>query len=80
MAALELWSGRGMDRVVTLSELSLTIGSDPESADLALDDPAVSRVHAILEQVGSTWLVRDLGLAQRHPAQRQAADRPAPPP
>ena len=60
MPALELWSGRGMDRVVTLSEVSLTIGSDPESADLALDDPAVSRVHAILEQVGrpgscGTW-------------------------
>ena len=61
MAALELWSGRGMDRVVTLSDATLTIGSDPESADLALDDPAVSRVHAILEQVGTTWLVRDLG-------------------
>ena len=61
MAALELWSGRGMDRVVTLSEVSLTIGSDPESADLALDDPAVSRVHALLDRFGSTWLVLDLG-------------------
>ena len=61
MPALELWSGHGMDRVVTLSEVSLTIGSDAESADLALDDPAVSRVHAILEPVGTTWLVRDLG-------------------
>ena len=61
MPALEVWSGRGKDRVVTLSEASLTIGSDPDSADLALADPAVSRVHAILEQVGTTWLVRDLG-------------------
>jgi len=61
MAALELWSGRGMDRVITLSEVSLTIGSDPESAELALDDPAVSRVHARLDRFGSTWLVLDLG-------------------
>ena len=50
MAALELWSGHGMIRVVTLSGVSLTIGSDPESADLALDDPAVSRVHADLDR------------------------------
>jgi len=61
MAALELWSGRGMDRVVTLGEVSLTIGSDPESANLALDDPAVSRVHARLDRFGSTWAVLDLG-------------------
>jgi pSer/pThr/pTyr-binding forkhead associated (FHA) protein len=61
MPALELWSGRGRDRVVTLTDEAYTIGSDPESADLALADPAVSRVHAVLEQVGTTWLVRDLG-------------------
>ena len=61
MPALELWSGRGKDRVVTLSGVSLTVGSDPESADLALDDPAVSRVHARLDRIGSTWLVLDLG-------------------
>ena len=61
MPALELWSGGGRDRVVTLTEASYTLGSDPESADIALADATVSRVHAILEQVGTTWLVRDLG-------------------
>ena len=80
MPALELWSGRGMDRVVTLGEVSLTIGSDPESADLALDDPAVSRVHAILEPVGIDLAGAGPRIAERHPPQRQAADRPAPPP
>ena len=47
--------------LVISDEASLRIGSDAESVDLALADPAVSRVHAILEQVGTTWLVRDLG-------------------
>jgi pSer/pThr/pTyr-binding forkhead associated (FHA) protein len=61
MPALELWSEQGRDRVVSLGAASYTIGSDPESADLALADSAVSRVHAVLEQVGTTWLVRDLG-------------------
>ena len=61
MPALEVWSGRGMDHVVTLSEASLMIGSDADSVDLVLADPAVSRVHAILERIGTTWLVRDLG-------------------
>ena len=61
MPAVELWTGRGRDRVLTLVHSSYTIGSDPESADIALADPAVSRVHASLERVGTTWLVRDLG-------------------
>jgi hypothetical protein len=61
MPALEVWTGRGVERVVTLAERSCTLGSDEGSADIALADPAVSRVHAVLERVGTTWLVRDLG-------------------
>lgn len=61
MAAVELWSERGRDRVVTLTAVSYIVGSDPGSADIALDDAAVSRVHAVLERVGTTWLVRDVG-------------------
>ena len=61
MPALEVWSGRGRDRVVTLSDGPYTLGSDEGSADITLADPAVSRVHAILERVGTTWLLRDLG-------------------
>ena len=61
MPSVELWNGRVRDRVVTLVEPTYTIGSDPESADIALIDGTVSRVHASLERVGGTWLVRDLG-------------------
>src|SRR4051794_25738531 len=61
MAAVELWSGRGRDGVITLVAPSYVVGSDPDSADIAVDDPAVSRVHAVLERVGTTWLVRDVG-------------------
>lgn len=61
MPSVELWNGRVRDRVVTLVESTYTIGSDPESADIALIDGTVSRVHASLERVGGTWLVRDLG-------------------
>ena len=60
MPAVEVWSDRGRDRVVTLAVPTYTIGSDPES-DIPLDDRTVSAVHAVLERVGTTWLVRDLG-------------------
>jgi pSer/pThr/pTyr-binding forkhead associated (FHA) protein len=61
MPALEVWGDRGRDRVVTLSDGPYTLGSDEGSADIALADPAVSRVHAIFERVGTAWLLRDLG-------------------
>ena len=61
MPALELWSTHGWERVITLTGPTHTIGSDPESADIPLADAAVSRVHAVLEQVGTAWLVRDVG-------------------
>lgn len=60
MPAVEVWCSRGYE-VVTLSESVYTVGSDPEAAAVAVDDPAVSQVHVILERIGSTWLVRDLG-------------------
>jgi hypothetical protein len=37
------------------------MGTDAESVDLVLADPTVSGVHALLERVGTTWLLRDLG-------------------
>ncbi|MFL6203802.1 MAG: FHA domain-containing protein, partial [Acidimicrobiales bacterium] len=81
MPALELWSSHGWERVITLAGPTHTVGSDPESADIALTDAAVSRVHAVLEQVGSTWLVRDVGArngtllnGERITAQRRLRD------
>jgi hypothetical protein len=61
MPVVELWDGRWRDRVVELTGTSCIVGSDEESADIALSDETVSSVHAILERVGTTWLVRDLG-------------------
>ena len=61
MPVIELWDGRWRDRVVELTGTSCIVGSDEESVDIALSDDTVSGVHAILERVGTTWLVRDLG-------------------
>jgi pSer/pThr/pTyr-binding forkhead associated (FHA) protein len=61
MAVLEVWSSRGRGDIVALTEPSYLIGSDPTSAQIALDDATVSGVHAAVERVGPTWLVRDLG-------------------
>lgn len=61
MPTVEVWSDRGRDRVVTLDGPSYLVGSDVESADIAVSDATVSRVHAVLERVGTTWLVRDVG-------------------
>ena len=61
MPAIEVWSERGRDAVVTLDAPTYTIGSDPSSASIVLDDPTVSAVHALLERVGTVWLVRDVG-------------------
>jgi hypothetical protein len=61
MPTVEIWSDRGRDHIVTLDAASYTIGSDIDSADIVLSDATVSRVHAMLERVGSAWLVRDVG-------------------
>ena len=53
--------GRSAD-VVTL-ELDggrVTVGKD-EQNDLVLDDPTVSRLHAVLERFAAGWCVTDLG-------------------
>ena len=53
--------GRGKLEAVTLEKAIYTIGSDAESADIKLSDSTVSRVHAVLERVGTAWLLRDVG-------------------
>lgn len=61
MAAIEFSSGRQNDRRFALDKASYTIGSDPDSVDIAVSDATVSGVHASLERVGTAWLLRDLG-------------------
>jgi pSer/pThr/pTyr-binding forkhead associated (FHA) protein len=61
MSVIEVWAGHLRVRVVALVNASYAIGSDGDSADLALEDSTVSSVHAVLERVGNTWLIRDVG-------------------
>ena len=61
MQVLEVWVGRGCDRVVTLDGSALLIGSGTHESGIVLADDTVSTAHAVLERVGSTWLLRDVG-------------------
>ncbi len=62
---LELADGDGRWRLIALAgSRRLTIGRD-EGADLALSwDREVSRIHAVLEMIGSSWTVTDEGLSR----------------
>ncbi len=50
----------GARELVRLSGPRATVGADA-SNDLVLDESAVSGVHAVLERLGNTWSVRDVG-------------------
>ncbi len=62
MATLERFGSAGHDLVV-LDEVRgrLSIGKSPDNDLAILDDPAVSRVHALLEHVGPAWCITDVG-------------------
>jgi hypothetical protein len=60
MASLEVWGPGGHGRVALDGE-RLSVGSSAE-ADVVLEgDNTVSRLHAVLDRVGGTWCVRDVG-------------------
>lgn len=61
MATVEHWGGPNSARAFTLEGARFAVGSDPQSADLVLDDATVSAVHVVFERIGATWLLRDLG-------------------
>ncbi len=57
---LEVVRPAGRERIA-LAGPRVTVGAEP-SNDVVLDhDRTVSRVHGVFEQLGSTWLLRDLG-------------------
>jgi predicted component of type VI protein secretion system len=58
-AYLEWWDGRER-HVLALDGDRATIGSAP-SNDIVVDEPSVSRLHAILQVVNGTWVVEDCG-------------------
>jgi len=59
-AYLEVCKPSGSELVV-LAEQRVTVGKDPSNAVVLGHDPTVSRLHAVFENYGSSWSVRDLG-------------------
>ena len=58
-AYLEWWEGRER-RVAPLEGERLTLGSAPDN-DVVVDEPSVSRVHAVFQFLNRTWFVEDCG-------------------
>jgi pSer/pThr/pTyr-binding forkhead associated (FHA) protein len=58
-ASIEVWRPSGVERTA-LAGQRVTIGADPSSELCIADDDAVSALHAVLEDYGSGWTVRDL--------------------
>jgi predicted component of type VI protein secretion system len=56
---LEWWDGQER-RVFPLESDRVTVGSSLTN-DVVIDEPSVSRVHAILQLVSNTWMVEDCG-------------------
>jgi hypothetical protein len=56
---VEVW-GRNGRELRALDSERMTVGT-LESNDVVVDTDGVSRVHAVFEQFGDTWCVRDLG-------------------
>lgn len=56
---LELWTGAGRE-LLTIPGERASVGSS-EAADVVVTDDSVSRVHALLEWLGGSWFVQDLG-------------------
>jgi hypothetical protein len=56
---LEWWDGQAR-RVFPLEADRVTVGSSLTN-DVVIDEPSVSRVHAILQLLSSMWMVEDCG-------------------
>ena len=58
-AYFEWWDGQER-RVLPLESDRVTVGSSLTN-DVVIDEPSVSRVHAILQLISGTWVVEDCG-------------------
>jgi hypothetical protein len=76
MAFLDVWGQSGAERVPLTSE-RVTVGKS-RANDLVVDDPEVSRMHAVLERYPAGWCVRDLSSRNGTfvNGQRLTAERP----
>lgn len=57
---LEVWKPSGRE-LITLSSQRVTVGKASTNLVSLEHDATVSRLHAVLENLGSAWSVRDLG-------------------
>jgi FHA domain-containing protein len=57
---LEVWKPSGRE-LITLSGDRVTLGKASTNVVSLEHDETVSRLHAVLENLGSTWSIRDLG-------------------
>lgn len=60
VAYLELWRASGIEPVM-LDRDRVTVGAEDSNRVCLADDGTVSRLHAVVENYGSGWAVRDLG-------------------
>ena len=58
-AYLEISHAEGTE-AVPLEGVAVTIGRG-DSNDICLDDPAVSRRHAVIEKLAAGWSIQDVG-------------------
>jgi pSer/pThr/pTyr-binding forkhead associated (FHA) protein len=57
---VEVWHQR-QSHVVALTTRRVTIGRGADTNVMIEGDASVSRVHALMERIGESWFVRDLG-------------------
>jgi FHA domain len=59
-AYLELWRTSGVEPVMLVGD-RVTVGGEDSNQVCLSDDGTVSRLHAVVENYGSGWAVRDMG-------------------
>ena len=61
MPKLTLLLGRKTIQVFDFDQEAIVVGRDEAEADILIDNPSVSRLHARIRQEGTGWVVEDLG-------------------
>ncbi len=75
-AYLEILRADGTE-AVPLEGRALTIGR-ADSNDISVDDPAVSRRHAVIEKLAAGWSISDVGSLNGTFVNGEIVDRPRP--
>ncbi len=75
-AYLEISRADGTE-AVPLEGVSLTIGR-ADSNDICVDDPAVSRRHAVIEKLAAGWSISDVGSLNGTFVNGEMLERPRP--